>query len=510
MIRSPHDAAPQRAARPLAGVGAALVLLTSLLATARADLTALVGLAAFTAWALLPYAVLWTAGPRVRWPGAVVGAGALAIAFELGIRLAVFVFPQGSTAAIALVFSPAVALLIVMPLGGLAGALIAPWVSPSRPAWLRLPVFAVALIALALVTLGLARPDLFPSTVLARQRALERIGPPGVRTGGERFTRQRISRGPGWRMAGDFDGAPGDEVAVIDAGQVQLFDVPAFTPRPPLPLAGEAARWNWFSRLAWTGGRLLRVDGGGGFQETQVYELDGTLRFRYHPDPQLPPNALRAADLDEDGDAEFYAATQDALVRLDASGAEAWRTPLRSGEIIALSPATALGPAWLVTQTYGEPLAIRDTSGHPLATVTPPGSGYRAPLGVVEWLGQRLLAFGGEQLTLQSVDGKTAFEWNVSDMTITGVQVVVSDAGTSATPLLVVLATADRDTHRSRLQLITPAREVVYDEVSEGMPQVLIAHAADGARYLLLGNADGLDVLAPAATTAGGGTPLPR
>ena len=466
--------ASRRAAHWLAGAGSAVVLLTSLLATARADLPALAGLLAFTAWALLPYAVLWTAGPRLRWPGAVTGAGALALAFELGIRLAVFVFPRGSTAAIALVFSPAIVLLVAMPLGGLVGALIAPAVSASRSVWRRLPVLTVSTIALALVTLGVARPDLFPSTVLARQRALERIGPLGVRTGEERFTRQRISRDHGWRMTGNFDAVPGDEVAVVDAGQVQLFDLPAFTPRPPLTLAGEAARWNWFSRLAWTDAGLLRVDGGGGFQETQVYALDGSLRFRYHPDPQLPPNALRAADLDGDGHAEFYAATQDALVQLDGSGREVWRTPLRSGDIVALLPASSLGQAWVVTQTYGDALTIRDSGGRPLATVKSPPGGYRAALGVVEWLGQRLVAFGGAQLTLQSVDGGTAFEWTVPDMAIAGVQVGAHAGGASATPLLVVLATADRDSHRARLQLVTPQREVVYDEVSETMPQVLM------------------------------------
>ena len=121
------------------------------------------------------------------------------------------------------------------------------------------------------------------------------------------------------------------------------------------------------------------------------------------------------------------------------------------------------------------------------------------------------MAFGGAQLTLQSVDGGTAFEWTVPDMTTAGVQVGAHAGGALATPLLVVLATADRDSHRARLQLVTPQREVVYDEVSETMPQVLMATATDGARHLLLGTGDGLDVVSPAAAPiTGAGTPLPR
>jgi hypothetical protein len=66
---------------------------------------------------MVPYVVLWVAGRALRDPWPALGAGSAAIAADLGIRAAVFLWPRGSTAAIALVFSPAYITAIVMPIG---------------------------------------------------------------------------------------------------------------------------------------------------------------------------------------------------------------------------------------------------------------------------------------------------------------------------------------------------------------------------------------------------------
>lgn len=487
----------KQAAVASAAIGAAVVTLTTVPFGLTQGLTALLASAAFAAWALVPYLILLAVGPRTRRHWAVLGAGAAALAVEVGIRLSVMVFPRGSTAAIALVFSPAFILLVAMPLGAVAGWLVGRAVA-SRWLWLRLTAVATSLALLALTVLGLARPELFPTTVYTRQQTLDRIGAPGVRVGADRFETVAIG-GPahGWYLAGEFDGRAGDEVAIVAGEQLQLFDVPSLQPRDPLRLAGETARWSWFSQPVWSGGALRRVDGGGGFQETQVFALDGTQIFRYHPDPRLPPNALRAADLDEDGDADFYASGQRYLARLTADGRELWQRPMNAAQIISLHAATAVAPAWVVAQAYGQPLTIWTPRGDPIATVPAAEPLDRPVIGVFDWHGQRVIAYGGERLALHALDGATVFTAAVADMRVAAAWTVrFTAAGPS---YLVVQSTADRDTHRARLQLLDDTGTLAYDEVSEQMPRIVIARAADGTSLLLVarGDGSGLQRLAP-------------
>jgi hypothetical protein len=51
----------------------------------------------------------------------VLGAGIAALTADLRVRESVLLFPRGSTAAVALVFSPAYIAAVVMPLGAAAG-----------------------------------------------------------------------------------------------------------------------------------------------------------------------------------------------------------------------------------------------------------------------------------------------------------------------------------------------------------------------------------------------------
>ena len=457
--------------------GAAIVLLTSLVAGLSEDAGVLVSLLAFTAWALIPYAVLHVIGRAMQRPWPVLGAGLAAAALELGIRLSVFVFPQGSTAPIALVFSPLMVLLGAMPVGAAAGWLVGRAAAIGSPKLTVLSMIA-GVCALALTTLGVARPDLFPTTVYSRHKALARIGAPGIRIGDEAFASVPVDAPEGWYLTGDFDGRPGEELAVVDRGTVQLFDGRTLQHQGSRALDGDASRWNWFSHLARSRGDLVRVDTGGGFQETQVLALDGTLRFRYHPDEALPPNALRPADLDGDGETEFYASTQSWLTRLDAAGREVWRQAQRSTEIVALQPASALGPAWVVSRVYGQPLVIWSPDGTRITEVPERDQHYRPVLGIVEWRGQRLIAYGGDQLTLRAQDGSTRFEWAVPDMRCVAADAVRLDAGEE--PVLIVQTVADRDTHRARLQIVDAAGAVRYDEIGEQLPRILTMRQDDG------------------------------
>lgn len=445
------------------------------------DVGSVLPLLGFTAWALLPYAVLLAAARRVERPWALAGAGAVAVATELGIRLAVFVFPRGSTAALALIFSP-VFILAVMPVGGLAGHLIG---RTFRDAGRALGMLALTcgVVALGLLTLGLARPDLFPTTVAARRAAVARIGPPGIRTGADTFESVLISNASTWRLTGEFDGTPGDELALVDRDGVRLIDPSTLVERDRLSLGGDSARWNWFSMLARVGGRLVRVDTGGGYQDTLVRALDGTLLWQYRPDPMLAPTALRPADLDNDGETEFYATSRDRLVRLDGDGRLIWQRALIGASIVAIEPPHAREPGWILTNNGLASVGIWTGAGVRLGEVRTGGDGYRPTLAVVDWQGRRQLVIGGERLTLVGLDGTTTLERRVPDMSVAAAAAVRFSPNAPA--LLAIVAAASRETRRARLQIVNEEQTVVYEEVTETMPRILTARSAGGAVVLL-------------------------
>src|SRR4051812_19162069 len=97
-----------RLAWGLATAGFVVVVATSLLGEG-------LGVLAFAAFALVPYAILLLIGRFIRDPWVVGGAGMATLATEIGIRLSVFVYPRGSTAALTLIFSPVFIAIFAIP-----------------------------------------------------------------------------------------------------------------------------------------------------------------------------------------------------------------------------------------------------------------------------------------------------------------------------------------------------------------------------------------------------------
>ncbi len=93
----------RRAGTVSAGIGAGIVIASNVLGAGLGGglgtSPALLALIPFTLWALVPYGAVLVLSRLVSWPWAVAGAGAAVVAAEIGVRLAVFVFPRGSTAA---------------------------------------------------------------------------------------------------------------------------------------------------------------------------------------------------------------------------------------------------------------------------------------------------------------------------------------------------------------------------------------------------------------------------
>ena len=473
-------------ARIVGGVAAILVIATALLGS-RFSLLSI----PFIVWGLLPYAALLILARFLPLPWLIGGAGVAALTVEAGVRANVFLFPRGSTAAIALVFSP-ILVTFAMCVGALAGWGFGYVFGRGGVVGRAVSVLA-AVVIVGLVFIGLARPELFPTTVVTRQRHLAEIGEPRVVIGGDRFVQTPLSHASGWHLAGAFDERPGDDLAIVDHKGAQLIDAVSLRETQFIPFGGEPGRlWNWYSQLARVGDALVVVQTGGGFQDTQVMSLENELLWRYRPDAKLPPSVLRHGDLDGDGEIEFYASTTDAVTRLNTKGDVVWSRPSTNAHIVALAPRQETMPAWIVAMRPYAALDIWSADGNKAGEIKWPGT--PAHDGVVEWpfdsaQGQpdarRLIV--GDAGAVKGIDlaGRSHFEIPVDDP-MQLVQAAAWTPAAAASRLLALVTGGDRDLARWRLRLYGAPDRVVYDQVFGAPPRLLVATNRDGSSTLFI------------------------
>ena len=462
-------------ARIAAVAGAAVVVVSTL------GMTSFLAGLGFLVWSLVPYALLLVFGPVVRDPWLPGGAGAVAVTAELGVRASVFVFPAGSTAGLALIFSPILITVVAMPAGAAGGWLMGRVWRRTRLVGRALASIAAA-IPLGLLLLGLARPDLFPTTVYRRQAQLKRLGEPRVISGADAFETVVVAEGSAWHTTGELDGAPGDEIAIIDHRGFDLLDPAGFRHHRRVEFGtDDVGFWNWPSTLARIGGRLVVVRTGGGFSSTELRRLDGELIWAFQPEADLPPTALRPADLDGDGETELYAADADSVVRLDAEGRVTWSRPATMASLVALLPGSTDHPAWVIATEYEREVRIWDADGHAVAVLPYPDARV---LGAVDWRDERLLVLAGTAARGIDPAGRVRFEVPLGELTLEQATTVRFERGRD--PHLVLVAAARRDVDRWRLLLVSPDGRTVYDELLGRRIQLLKARHADGRETLLL------------------------
>jgi hypothetical protein len=328
---------------------------------------------------------------------------------------------------------------------------------------------------------------------MARREALAAIGDPRVVVGGDRFTRTRVSDTVTWHQTGNFDGEPGDEVARIDHAGVDLLDPDTFAVRTHVPFGGERGRlFNGFSRLQRLGGRLVVVQAGGGFQETEVRSVDNQLLWRYRPDPTLVTSSLWPADADDDGEVEFYAAAGSQVARLDGTGRETWRRPATLSALVDVAPRTAASPAWIVAAQYQATVHVWDDQGNVLAELAWPGDPVS---GIVDWPSARHLVVAGTEVRGLRLDGSTAFDLPVGDhMRLQQATAVHWSPDTE--PMLALVTVAPEDVGRWRLRLLDERGDVVYDEVLDRGLTMHVARSASGRATLFI-SSEGLWALRP-------------
>ena len=476
---------PRRVAYGFASAGIAIVLLTCLwtMAMEEFDHTIIVGLLVFAAWGSVPYGVICLGHKFISNPWVLGGAGASALAAEIGYRASVFLWPQGSTQAVALAFSPILIIFVFIPAGAALGWLMG-WLWRFEFRVLRATVVTVSAAVWGLTVLGLARPELFPTSVYSREQAQTRLGEPRVVVGDGSFEKILVSTSAWapWYVAAELDGSPGDEVAVFRYELVEVLDPTDFRIKNRLRIVRGHRPLTGSETLARIDGRPLIVRQGGGYQPTEVRDLGGELVWAYLPDLSPPPKALLPADLDGDGTMEFYAAAS-TVERLDGAGRPVWSRDARPYELV-LAPRTNTEPAWVVGYEYNRPTKVWDENGNLLGELAQIGKDK--PVAVVDRPDGRGLLFNGKAVRVTSINGDDLFRFPLEGLTVISGLSVRFHANEN--PHLVVVAGAPRDVERWRLLIWGAERDPVYDEVfdSDRPPHIFKARRGDGAETLLL------------------------
>jgi hypothetical protein len=450
----------------------------------------------FIIYALLPYAALLLAARFGSSPWVIGGAGAAALAVEIGIRANLLFYARGSTSGLALLFSPLAVGLFAMPAGAAAGAGLAA-IHRRRVPIATAAATLVAIGALYLTFIFFARPEMFPATAATRSQHLAAIGEPRVVAGGERFQTALVTEGAAWHLAGNFDGQPGEELAVVDHNGAQLFDPVGPQPSARVAFGGAPGRlWNWYSTFARLADTLVVVHTEGGDQGNQVRSLNNESIWSFRQDPALPPTKLLPGDLDADGQTEFYATTAQAVVRLDVQGQQVWRQPRVLPVLHAIAPPSLREPGWVISTQSEAGLEIMSPHGEALGVVNWPG----LPRGVVDWPDARVIVAG--DTTVKGVDakGSVRFEIPIEEP----LRLLQAEAWTPHldSPLLAVVTGGDRDLQRWRVRVYESPESVVYDEVFNVLPRLIVVKAAAGTSTLFISADTRLLVLRPRTETS--------
>lgn len=475
----------QGATRGLAMAGFAMVAVTDLLAGGFT-----LGVLAFIVWGAMPYALLLVFTRVLTHGWALLGGAGAVLLGEIYIRVEVFLFPRGSTAALALLFSPAFLSLVALP-AGLGLGWFARWIWVRTGPAARAVGAATVGVILLVSAVAYLRPSLLPGPMARFVSAKERIGPPRVVIGEGALTRTRLTTGPAWFQVGEFDGAAaGDVVAAVDGRTVAMLDPATGAASRRIPLGDEARRrWNWFSRLIPDDGELLMAQSGGGYHDVAMLDLSGRPRWTFRPDPSLPAIALLPADLDGDGRLELYSASLGAVYRLDAGGQVIWRQTI-PGLVNSLDAAPPGGgrPGLVAAVSSARHLHLFSAAGEavgelPLAE----WEAYRFTF--VDWPRARGLVGGVNRVIVLDLEGRPRLQHSLGDFRFHEARAVRLAEGGSH---LAVLAAGPREVGRGRLLVFSPEGAVVYDEILPGSGRLLVARERGRDREALLLAGDGL------------------
>jgi len=201
---------------------------------------------------------------------------------------------------------------------------------------------------------------------------------------------------------------------------------------------------------------------------------------------------MTPADLDEDGQTEFYVSDTKGVARLDESGREVWGRDKPMANIIGVLPRTNGIGASVVTFRFPDALTVWNEAGH--STIDTRITANAPVIGAMSWHGDPVVLVGGPTLRALGFDGVTRFEVPFGDFRVQEALPVTISAGEPAS--LAIVGGAPRGIDRWRFVLLSPSREPRYESILGAPVRLLTAKHAEGYDTLLLAGST-LQVLKP-------------
>ncbi|MDD2773276.1 MAG: hypothetical protein PHP45_06230 [Elusimicrobiales bacterium] len=473
-----------------------------------------------SAWFALPFLVWYSIARKIKSSVTVIISGAILLLCNLYIVVSLHFVPIAnySGAAHTGMFFPPIEVLVMIPTAFFAGWLItvlAPFapISLSGESKKKIVKAAVILAAAALI-LGHKPLNRFMNI-----RA--RIGKPRIVLGGETFKKTDIEIGRVIEV-GDFDGDSLEEIAVDCQKEdrnkrIRLPDALRLRPRARNrePDAHEiqkirlldthdfSVKKEWSDSDAWlekTGPFFMavpvRLKAKGDYflnrHSGSLHDFKGNAIWTFkYCQPYGCDFPVQAADLDNDGETEFYAKSHGKLYRVDERGKMQWTIGQSISEAYPL-PAKNGDPAMIFT---------REDSGNQMQLWSPEGKLLRefkfdkagSELYPINWSDSYCFATNhSREFYIFDLTGKIVLEGKVGkDMSLRYKGVSSMRFATDEKPYLVVRAYAGDSVDRQEIDIYSSDDELVYREILNDKYDYSFNAATDhvtGRGYFILGD----------------------
>ncbi|MBN2358208.1 MAG: hypothetical protein JXR83_02065 [Deltaproteobacteria bacterium] len=330
----------------------------------------------------------------------------------------------GPATALVYVFACIPLITVCWPAGMIAGWIFSKTLLPLGRQFLtesaRRGIEVVFYCAIGIaVGAGVYHRELILPSIQASEDVREEIGEERVVLGQNRFSKAPRSEIRGRIEYDVFDSRGGPEIA-------DIWDCPVNTKvrlRDPMTLALKRvvkARYRERGPMRVVSlhrdGQLNLLFAHSSSPQVKLLDLDGNVLWTFGSEGSSPLHTTLAADLEGDGETEFYATADSGIYRLDASGNVVWKTRDRGGRYLVIIPAHADSPALVVSDTPDDRISMWGADGLLVRRIRPEREAYQ--LQAVRWGSAYRLAVGqrshrASRFFLMDLDGKVVFEQRI-------------------------------------------------------------------------------------------------
>lgn len=234
---------------------------------------------------------------------------------------------------------------------------------------------------------------------------------------------------------------------------------------------------------------------GGGFGEVGLVDSNGDFIWKYKHIFGASPH-MTTGDLDKDGQLTFYVTDLDGLRKLDYSGKKIWVSDkiFWERDIQVYDPAAPQTP-FILTRGDDGKIRFWDKAGRLVKEVVPEIKVYG--LEKLSWPDNyHILTNTANEIVVMGLDGKTVlryklgknfldFYYTIKILDIRGVPVRFE---LQNKPYLAVITDLSFPKNRAILNIFSPEKELIYQEILHSTRGINVIDNADGSESLLVGD----------------------